>query len=67
MVGINNEFFGGHIIWCILPRLLFPTRAVQWKDNSTEFYGFGFEIFMNKPEGKTQGNQLVDDWTHPIH
>lgn len=67
MVGINHEFFGGHIIWCILPRLLLPTRAVQQKDTSTEFYGFWCGIFMNKPEGKTQGNQLADDWTHPIH
>lgn len=27
----------------------------------------GVNFFMNKPEGKMQGNQLVDGWTHPIH
>ena len=28
---------------------------------------YGVNFFMNKPEGKMQGNQFIDDWTHPIH
>lgn len=45
MVGISHEFFGGHSIWCELPHHLFPTRAMQQKDTSTEFCGFWCEFF----------------------